>query len=209
VLTATGVDVAYCIVTNGEAGGDDPSVSRDAMAALRQDEQRAAAAEVGVSEVTFLGHPDGRVEPTLALRRDVTRVIRTFRPDLVLAQSPQRWWGRIYASHPDHLASGEAATCAVYPDARNPFAHPELLEEGLEPHTVEELWLMASPASNLAVDVSATFDRKIDALVRHRSQVKDADGVATRMRGAAEGAARESGMAHGALAELFQRVATG
>ncbi len=108
------------------------------MAAIRRREQLDAAQAVGVTDVTFLGFPDGRLLPDLDLRRDIARVIRQFRPDRVVAQSPERNWARIYASHPDHLAAGEAAICAVYPDARNPFAFPELLEEGLEPHTVPE-----------------------------------------------------------------------
>ena len=100
-----------------------------------------------MSDVRFLGHPDGMVQATLELRRDISRVIRQVRPERVLTQSPERNWDFIFASHPDHLAAGEAAVCAVYPDARNPFAHPELLDdEGLEPWTVPELWIMA-PAS--------------------------------------------------------------
>lgn len=209
VWTGSGVEVAYCVVTDGEAGGTDRSMPRSEMAALRRAEQRAAAAEVGVSQVTFLGYPDGRVEGGLALRRDITRVVRTFRPDLVLAPSPERWWDRIYASHPDHLAAGEAATCAVYPDARNPFAHPELLDEGLEPHTVAELWLMASPGANVAVEITGTFDRKIAALHRHRSQMPDPEATAARVREAAEGIAASAGMPEGSLAEMFRRVPTG
>jgi LmbE family N-acetylglucosaminyl deacetylase len=208
-FTQSGIEVAYCIVTDGEAGSDHVTMTRAELASLRREEQRAAAAEVGVREVTFLGYPDGRVEAGLALRRDVTRVVRTFRPQLVLAPSPERWWDRIYASHPDHLATGEAATCAVYPDARNPLAHPELLEEGFEPHTVDELWLMASPESNVAVEISETFERKIAALLNHRSQIKDPDAVATSVRAGAEAAAERAAMPKGALAEVFRRVATG
>ncbi len=204
--TDAGAEVAYCIVTDGEAGGEDPSIPRTQMASLRRDEQRAAAKEVGVRSVTFLGYPDGRLEVSQALRRDVTRVVRALRPQIVLAPSPERWWERIHASHPDHLAAGEAAACAVYPDARNPFAHPELLDEGWQPHTVDELWLMASGGGNVAVEITDTFERKIAALLRHRSQIKDPPGVAERMRAGAAGAAREAGMPDGALAEVFRRV---
>lgn len=209
VFTEAGVEVAYCIVTSGEAGGSDRAMTREEMAALRQKEQRAAALEVGVRDVTFLGHPDGQVESGLALRRDITRVLRAFRPQIVLAPSPERWWERIYASHPDHLATGDAATCAVYPDARNPFAHPVLLDEGLEPHVVDELWLMASPEANLTVEISGTFDRKMAALLRHESQIADPVATVERMRGAASGVARAAGLVDGALAETFRRVATG
>ena len=142
-FTSAGVDVTYCIVTNGDAGGSDRTMSRAEMAALRQDEQRAAAAVVGVSDVRFLAHPDGMVQASLELRRDISRVIRQVRPERVITQSPERNWAAIFASHPDHLAAGEAAVCAVYPDARNPFAHPELLDEGLEPWSVAQLWVMS------------------------------------------------------------------
>ena len=165
-----GIEVTYCIATDGEAGGNDRSLPRAEMAKIRRQEQVAAAAEVGVSDVSFLGYPDGRLEATLELRRDFTRAIRQFKPDLVIAPSPERNWDVIYASHPDHLAAGEAAVAAVYPDSRNPFAHPELLDEGLEPHTVPALWLMAAPGSNVAVDITDTLDRKVAALACHESQ---------------------------------------
>ena len=172
------------------------------MAALRQDEQRAAAAIVGVSDVRFLGHPDGRVQATLELRRDISRVIRQVRPERVITQSPERNWDFIFASHPDHLAVGEAAVCAVYPDARNPFAHPELLEsEGLEPWTVNELWIMGpgKPSNAIAVETTATVERKIAALMCHKSQLPDADAIAERIRiGAAAARARRRGSRPGA-----------
>lgn len=208
-FTDAGVDVSYCVVTDGEAGGDDPEVSRVEMAAIRRAEQRAAAAEVGVRELCFLGYPDGRVVPTLELRRDVTRVVRRVRPDRVIAPSPERWWGRVYASHPDHLAVGEAVTCAVYPDARNPFAHPELLAEGHAPHTVSELWLMASPSVTVAVDTTGTFDRKIAALSQHRSQLADLDQMRAALRARAAETAQAAGMPEGRLAEAFLKVPTG
>ncbi len=208
-FTDAGVEVAYCIVTDGDAGGDDRSVSRAQMGVLRRDEQRAAAAQVGVHDVTFLGYPDGRLVPSLELRRDIARVIRRFRPHRVLAPSPERWWDRIYASHPDHLAAGEAAICAVYPDARNPFAHPELVEEGLEPHAVAEVWLMASPTATVVVDTSAAIDRKIAALRCHRSQVGDGEQVAARVREWGMATAAEAGLPESTAAEAFRLVPTG
>ena len=203
-----GIDVRYCIVTNGDAGGSDRSVSRADMAALRQVEQRAAAAEVGVTDVTFLGYPDGRLTASLDLRRDISREIRRLRPDRVLCPSPERVWDRLAASHPDHLAAGEATLDAVYPDARNPFAHPELLEEGLEPHTVPEVWVMASPRANRFVDVTDTFDRKVAALRCHRSQVGEGEWIEERMRGWSSASARQAGLPDGRLAEIFHVVAT-
>jgi LmbE family N-acetylglucosaminyl deacetylase len=203
-----GIEIVYCIVTDGDAGGSDRSVSRADMAVIRRDEQRAAAAEVGVNDVVFLGYPDGRLTPSIELRRDISRQIRLVRPDRLVCQSPDRLWDRIGASHPDHLAAGEASVCAVYPDARNPFAHPELLAEGLEPHTVPEMWLMAAPDPNRAVDITDTFDRKLAALHRHRSQVGEGEWLEERIRTWVEGAARQAGLGEGQLAELFRVVST-
>jgi LmbE family N-acetylglucosaminyl deacetylase len=137
--TAQGAVVTYCVVTDGDAGGFDPAVPRADIPAIRRAEQTAAAAEVGVKDLVFLGYPDGRLQATLELRRDISRVIRQVRPQRVVCQSPDRLWDRLFASHPDHLAAGEATICAVYPDARNPFAFPELMAEGLEPHVVSEV----------------------------------------------------------------------
>jgi LmbE family N-acetylglucosaminyl deacetylase len=201
-----GIEVSYCIVTDGDAGGSDRSISRPDMAKLRREEQRAAAAEVGVTEVAFLGHPDGRLFPTIELRRDISRQIRRIRPQRLICQSPERQWDRIGASHPDHLAAGEAAVASVYPDARNPFAHPELLEEGLEPFAVAELWLTASPRADRAVDITDTFDRKIAALRRHRSQVGEGEWLDERLRTWAAASGRQAGLAEGRLAETFQVV---
>ncbi|HEY1830243.1 MAG TPA: PIG-L deacetylase family protein [Acidimicrobiales bacterium] len=204
-FTDAGIEVVYCIVTNGDAGGSDRSMSRPDMAALRQKEQRAAAATVGVTDVRFLGFPDGRVQPTLELRRDISRVIRQVRPQRVLTQSPERRWDFIFASHPDHLAAGEAAVCAVYPDARNPFAHPELLEvERLEPWTVNELWIMAFDGANIVVDTTAALDRKVAALMCHQSQMPDPEGTKERVTNGARMAAATAGLPEGSAAEMFR-----
>jgi LmbE family N-acetylglucosaminyl deacetylase len=206
---AAGTTVSYCIITDGEAGGNDRRVERDAMAATRRDEQRAAAEQVGVEEIVFLGYPDGRVLPSIELRRDITREIRRCRPQRVLTQSPERVWDRIFVSHPDHLAVGESTVAAIYPDARNPFAHPELLaDEGLEPHLVEQLWLMAAPAPNQVVDVTGVFDRKLAALRCHRSQVGEGAELDTRLRGWLGDNARQAGLDAGCLAESFRVVHT-
>ncbi|MFD0491312.1 PIG-L deacetylase family protein [Saccharopolyspora spinosporotrichia] len=131
--TAAGMRVTYCICTNGDAGGFDATARAD-MPVIRQQEQRAAAAAVGVTDVHFLGYRDGQVSADLQLRRDITRMIRTVRPDRVLTHSPEINWARIAMSHPDHRAVGEATLAAVYPDARNEFAHPDLLlQHGLRP----------------------------------------------------------------------------
>jgi LmbE family N-acetylglucosaminyl deacetylase len=207
--TSAGVQVSYCIVTDGDAGGSDEAMSRSDMAALRRQEQTAAAAEVGVSDIHFLGHPDGRLTPSIELRRDISRVIRIVRPQRVVTQSPVRNWQRIFASHPDHLAAGEAALCAVYPDSRNPFAHPELLEEGLQPHTVAEVWLMGGPDADTVVDVTDTAHRKIAALRRHESQVGHREDLDTMLRGWMAATATSNGLPEGRLAEAFRVVPTG
>ncbi len=208
-FTDAGVQVAYCIVTDGDAGGQDRTITRAEMAEIRRREQRAAAAVVGVHDVRFLGYPDGRVTASFDLRRDISRVIRQFRPQRVVTQSPERNWDRIYASHPDHLAAGEAAAAAVYPDARNPFAHPELLEdEGLEPHTVDELWLMAFDHPTMAVDTTAAFDRKVAALRSHESQVAEREGLDAMLREWGSGVARAVGLPDGSVAEAYRVVQT-
>ena len=169
-LTAAGCAVSYAIVTDGDAGEVPDSVGRAGAAALRQSEQRAAAAAVGVSDVRFLGFPDGRLEVSIALRAALSRVIREVRPDVVLCQSPERRWDRVFASHPDHLAAGEATLQSVYPDARNPHAHPELAAEGLDAWTVREVWVFAHPGADRFVDITDTVDAKIAALRAHASQ---------------------------------------
>jgi LmbE family N-acetylglucosaminyl deacetylase len=208
VWTAGGIEVSYCIATDGDAGGSDHSISRAEMAAIRREEQLMAARTVGVTDVTFLGFPDGRVTPSLELRAAITRVIRLVRPDRVVTQSPERNWSRIYASHPDHLATGEAAACAVYPDARNPFAFPELLEEGLEAHTVPELWIMATERSNRVVDATDVYEKKLAALRFHTSQVGEGDHLDDLLRGWMSGTALAAGLPEGRLAEAFHVVNT-
>jgi LmbE family N-acetylglucosaminyl deacetylase len=207
--TNAGIDVAYCVVTDGDAGGFDPAVPRSEIAGIRRTEQLAAAATVGVSDVTFLGYPDGRLVSSIELRRDISRVIRRVRPDRVVAPSPDRNWERIYASHPDHLAAGDATVSAVYPDSRNPFAHPELLAEGYEPHTVGQLWLMAASTRNRFVDVTDTFDKKIAALRCHLSQLPDPEGIEDRIRTWLALSAREASLPEGRLAEGFLEIETG
>jgi LmbE family N-acetylglucosaminyl deacetylase len=207
-LTAAGATVAYAVVTSGEAGSDDLPLDATQLALLREREQRAAGREVGVDDITFLGHPDGRVEATIALRGDLSEVIRRVRPEVVICQSPQRMLERVFASHPDHLAAGEATLCAVYPDARNPRAFPEQLAAGLEPHTVSEVWLMAHPEPDLRVDVTETFDRKVAALRAHESQTGHRDGLEEMLRSWLLAGAEAAGWTDGRLAESFKRVST-
>lgn len=168
-----GIEVTYLLVTRGDQGGFDDT-PREQMAAIREAEQRAAAKAVGVTDVRFLeGYRDGWVEPTRELERDIARVIRQVRPQRMLIQSPERNYERLPASHSDHLATGEAAIRAIYPTARNPYAWPELMsDEGLEPWVVNEVFISAHPGADHAVDVTATFERKIAALREHRTQTE-------------------------------------
>jgi LmbE family N-acetylglucosaminyl deacetylase len=208
--TDAGLDVSYCIATNGEAGGSDRSVSRAEMVTIRQAEQTAAAKQVGVHDLHFLGYPDGIVEPTIGLRRDLARVIRLLRPDRVLCQSPERNYLRLGPSHPDHRAVGSAALDAIYPDARNPFAFPELLdEEKLEPWTVRETWIAGGPTLTHYVDITDTFPRKLAALRCHVSQIRDPDGLEQVLRGWLTRTAAAGGLPEGHLAEAFQVLQTG
>jgi len=210
VLTDRGVEVTYCIVTDGDAGGAESGLARDEMASLRREEQTAAAAVVGVHELHFLGYPDGRVEASLDLRRDISRVIRRVRPDRVLMQSPQRNWDRVYASHPDHLAVGEATIAAVYPDARNRWAHPELAEEHWEPWTVPQVWLGAGgPDVTHYVEITDTVDRKVEALLCHKSQLPDPEATGQMVRGWTSAIAQSAGLGDGRFAEAMRVVNTG
>ncbi|MDA8270596.1 MAG: PIG-L family deacetylase, partial [Actinomycetota bacterium] len=170
-----GTQVAYCIVTDGDAGGFDLAIDRSKMPAIRHREQTNAANVVGVSDLTFLGYKDGELQATMGLRKDISRRIRQFRPDRVLCQSAERNYERIYASHPDHLAAAEATLCAVYPDARNPFAFPELLVEGLEAYSVNDIVMQASPNPNSYTDITDFVDKKLEAILEHTSQMPNPD----------------------------------
>ncbi|TDC46005.1 PIG-L family deacetylase [Actinomadura sp. KC345] len=208
--TDRGIEVVYLMVTDGDAGGFDDNVTRKEMAALRREEQRAAAKCVGVTDVRWLGYSDGRVEATLGLRRDIARVIRQVRPDRVLMPSPERDYERIYPSHPDHRAVGSAALDAVYPDARNPYAFPELLaDEGLDAWTAREVWFSGGPVANHYVDVTDRFDRKLNALRAHVSQTGHmGDDLPDMVRGWMTANAAAAGLPEGSLAESFHVIDT-
>jgi LmbE family N-acetylglucosaminyl deacetylase len=208
VLTDAGVHVSYCLVTDGDAGGFDQTIPRPAMAMMRREEQTAAAAEVGVTDLCFLGHPDGQVVADLHLRHELSRVIRQCRPQVVITQSPDLNLDRIYASHPDHLATGTAAIAAVYPDARNPFAFPELMKGGFEPWAVDEIWIMGGSDPKDAVDITGQVERKIAALMQHKTQHQDPSGIETLVRGWVVATAQSFGLGDDRAAEAFRVVNT-
>ncbi|MDH3753133.1 MAG: PIG-L family deacetylase [Acidimicrobiia bacterium] len=206
-LTKAGTTVSYALVSSGEAGAPE-DMPRTEVAALREREQRSAAAEVGVSDVIFLRWPDGRIEPTLELRRDLSRVVRQVRPDLVICQSPEARWDRIYSSHPDHLAVGRATMAVLYPDAQNPHAHPELLAEGLEPHSVPEAWVLGLEPPDVFIDITEVFEAKVAALGSHVSQTADRFEIDELLREWAAGITERHDLPVGRLTEAFRRIST-
>jgi LmbE family N-acetylglucosaminyl deacetylase len=171
-LAMDGANVTYVICTDGSQGGEDPKQKDADLAAIREREQRAAARVLGVKKVEFLGHKDGHLSHNLSLRRDIVRMIRKHRPDLVITH----FLGRVLdapigGSHPDHLAVGEATLAAVYPDSRNPRAFRSLLKDGLEPHKVSEVWIPYWSLGDHFVDITKSLPLKLEALKKHRSQV--------------------------------------
>lgn len=208
LYTAAGTEVTYCVITDGDAGGFDPAVPRSEIPDIRRTEQRAAAQVLGVRDVVFLGYRDGELTVTHGLRRDLSRVIRQVRPDLAVVQSPVRNLERMYASHPDHLAAGEAAMQAIYPDARNPFAHPTLLtDEGLQEWAVPTTWVAGYSEPNHWVDITDALDRKLEALRQHHSQTAHLD-LAEHLRTWGAMNAFEAGFPEGRIAEAFRVVDT-
>ncbi|MDE0845350.1 MAG: PIG-L family deacetylase [Acidimicrobiales bacterium] len=210
-LTSAGTVVSYCLVTSGEAGDDDLSRSSKELAEERQGEQTSAAEIVGVSKLHWLHHPDGRVVSNLELRRDISGVIRKERPDIVICQSTEANWDRIYGAHPDHLATAWATMASIYPDSRNPRAHPELLEAGYEPHTVKQAWMMGlgiAETINLNVDITDTFSLKLSALQAHHSQTERIENLEELLREWALDRATAAGMEPGRLAEAFRVINT-
>src|SRR6266850_4718256 len=179
-LVRDGCEVTYVIVTNGNKGSGDRTMTPERLARIREDEQRNAARTLGVERVEFLGYEDGEVEDTRDLRRDVSREIRRWRPDLVIGQSPSRSYN-LGASHRDHRTVGGVVLDSVYPLARDHLAFPELLPD-YEPHKVREIYVMQWENPQLVVDISDVMDIKIKALACHASQFGDFVGLEARVR---------------------------
>lgn len=197
---AAGVAITLCIVTDGDKGNDDPDVTPSQVIAARREEQVAAASQLG-AEVIYLGYEDGYLQPTIDLRRDLVRVIRRVRPHRVMSSDPTVWFRRdLYVNHPDHRAAGQAVLEALYPAVKKPWVFPELRDEGLEPHVVDEVWLGPTDEPNTWIDIGEVLEAKIDLICTHASQFP---------RRYAEpafvGFARDSGKSRGlAAAEAFR-----
>jgi len=171
-----GIDVQYVCVTDGSAGWNGPDMKRERLAEIRREEQLAACAVLGVSRCDFLGRADGHVEVTPDLRRDITRHVRRFRPDVLVVPDPERLWdrGRGYINHTDHRAVGMACMAVVNPDAPSRPQFPELLDEGHEPFEIPNLWMPVWDEDDpTIVDITETVDLKVEALRCHKSQIHD------------------------------------
>lgn len=201
---AEGAEVRYLLMTRGEKGSDDPRADPAAIARTREAEQRAAAAEIGVTGVEVLDEPDGQVEASLRLRERVTRVIRAFRPEIVMSHDPTVLFvNNEWVNHPDHRAVGMVVVDAVFPTARDPLNFPEHFAAGLAPWKVAELLLWSTNEANQIVDIGATIDRKLAALAHHASQFRDFEETARWVRRGAEELGERAGYR---AAEGFRRV---
>ena len=178
-----GQEIRYLLLTCGDKGGDRPDVTPEMLCADRQAEQRAAAAILGVKAVVFLNNHDGELVNTPDVRRDIVREIRRFKPDAIVTGDPTTYFRmNSYINHADHRAAGAATLDAVFPAAGNRMYFPELLSEGLNPHSPKEVWMTGSNEPNLWVDVTETLDIKIAALKEHKSQIKDPAELEQRIR---------------------------
>jgi len=179
-----GHHVCYCVITCGDKGTKDLSLGPDELCSIRQAEQRAAARVLGVEEVMFLYYPDGYLVADINLRRDITRVIRRIKPDVLVTCDPQTLFTQYGGlNHPDHRAAGQATLDAVFPSARDHLTFPELWkEEHLEPHNVREVWVCGTLSPDITLDVTDVWETKIRALYEHKSQIGEPEKLAERMR---------------------------
>ena len=205
-LCGEGWEVVYVMCTDGSKGSSDREMSREELARIRRREQIDAGKVLGLKEVVFLDNEDSLLQPTLEVRRDIAREIRRHKPDVLICPYPIRTmdgsWG---VGHPDHIAAGEAALAAVFPTARDHMSFPELLQEGLEPHKVSEVWIMGHPEPDHWVDVTDHLETSIESLKRHVSQVSGMDE--DRMNEIMRKGRRERAKGHGMqYAESFKRI---
>jgi len=201
---AAGSSAWLVCLTSGEAGSDDPAADPLELARLREEEQRRAAAIVGYEEIHFLHQPDGALANDLAVREQLVRLMRRFRPDAVVCQDPTVvFHDTRFVNHTDHRAAGMAAVDAVYPAARNAMAFPHLARGGLAPHVVPRIYLFATAQPTAWVDTSATFEQKLAALREHSSQLRDPESVFEWARRRAEEEGAKVGVA---MADPFRVI---
>lgn len=199
-----GIEVIYVVATSGDKGTPDREMTNERLSNMREDEQRAAAARLGVKEVVFLRFPDGEMTPSLELRGAVTRMIRLYRPYAVMTHDPQTlFYNNEFINHPDHRAIGQATIDAIYPTARDPLQFNEHIKEGLEPHKVKEIFIFGTEQPNVLVDISETIEDKIEALKLHVSQVGAAEELAQRIKIRSAQVAEPHGLKY---AEAFRRI---
>lgn len=202
--TREGRAVVFCIVTSGSAGTNEHTPANDGLVPQRERECWDAAKILGVNEIIFLRYQDGVVEPTLALRRDLTRAIREHKPDVVICSDPTvRWYGHGYLNHPDHRAVASAALDAVFPSAETRFIFPELLAEGLEPHKVKEVLINGGKPPDAWVDIGETLLLKIASLKAHKSQIGPGDWLDKGMPEWAQGEGEGTGIQY---TESYRRM---
>jgi len=172
--TAAGSEAIFVLGTSGDKGSDDPKMNSERLVETREREQLEAAKALGVGTVEFLRFKDAELVPDLNLRLAITRMIRKHKPDAFICQDPtNRWEGQEYIQHPDHLAMGEASLAAVFPSARDRLTFPQLLAEGLEPHKVTHVYVAGAREPDVWIDITSSFDTKIQGLAQHKSQMGD------------------------------------
>ncbi len=180
---AAGHAIHYCLLTCGDKGAPNREVHPSELCSNRVEEQRAAAAVLGVQQVRFLGYPDGYLVPDMELRREVVRIIRQEKPDVLMTCDPTMLYSMgNRLNHPDHRAAGQVVLDAVFPAAGNHLFFPELLAEGLEPHTPREVWVSLPKEPTIFLDVTEYWEKKIHALYEHKSQIGEPAKLAERMR---------------------------
>ncbi len=193
-----GKQVRYCLLTCGDKGSDDPEMTHDQLCAIRNEEQANAARVLGVTDLVWLNYPDGELAPTPEARLRVAREIRKFKPDIVVTCDPTRMYSPFGINHSDHRAAGQITLDAIYPGVGNRMYFAELLDEGLEPHQVKEVYIAGAVEPDTVMDVTDTFDLKLKALREHKSQIKDPDGLEKRLR--------ERSNRDGIFVETFRRL---
>ena len=202
--TRAGLEVIFVVATSGDKGTPDKEMTGDRLSRMREEEERAAAARLGVTEVVFLRFPDGELTPSLELRGAITRLIRLYKPYAVMTHDPLTlFYNNEFINHPDHRAVGLATVDAIYPTARDPLQFNEHIREGLEPHKVKEIYLFGSESPNVLVDISETIEDKVEALKMHVTQVGPPEELADRVKSRSAMIAEPHGLQY---AEAFRRI---